>query len=245
MCDPNFFVGLRPDQVPKFTFALTHSDELPDATVPLSSLVAIQNRVNADTVASKVESGWDKPPIIVRRNGFNYIADGHDRLSAAWLKGMDTVPVKMADITFEDNGMKPSGAAKALKVDIKKSDPDKRQVFGWMSVCTKDGEYFFDKQDDMILVEALEPAVYEYVLSSRVGGDMHVEKGVSRLIESMMFTKEKQDALGIDLGQEGWWVGYQVDSPPLWEAIKRGERPEFSIGGAAVSVPYDKWLEGK
>lgn len=245
MHDPNFFVGLRPDQLPKFTFALTHQDELPDATVPLSSLVAIQNRVNADTVASKVEQGWTKPPVIVRKNGFNYIADGHDRLAAAWLKGADTAAVKLVDITVPDNTMRPEGVAKAMRVDIKKSDPDKRQVFGWMSVCTKGGEYFFDKQDDMILVDALEPAVYEYVLSSRVGGDMHVEKGVSRLIESMMFTKEKQDALGIDLGQEGWWVGYQVDSPPLWDAIKRGERPEFSIGGAAVSMPYDKWLKGQ
>ena len=235
MYDPNFFVGLRPDQLPKFTFALTHSDELPDAVVPMASLVAIQNRVNADTVATKVESGWDKPPIIVRRNGFNYIADGHDRLAAAWLKGMDTVPVKLTDITFEDNSMRPEGVAKNLTVDIKKYDADKQQIFGWASVCTKIGEHIIDKQGDIIPVEALEPAVYSYILSSRDGGDMHTTRGVSKCIESMMFTKEKQDSLGIDLQQEGWWVGFLVEDPELWKSIRAGSRPEFSIGGAAVS----------
>jgi hypothetical protein len=33
----------------------------------------------------------------------------------------------------------------------------------------------------------------------------------------------------------GWWTGFKVDSPALWAAHKRGERPEFSIGGKAVS----------
>ena len=57
------------------------------------------------------------------------------------------------------------------------------------------------------------------------------ERGVGRMIESMMFTCEKQDALGICLNMEGWWLGFKVDDPNTWAQIKRGELPEFSIGG--------------
>lgn len=124
-----------------------------------------------------------------------------------------------------------------LPMEVRKLDPEQQLIFGWASVVEKDGVAVIDKQGDIIPVPALEEAAYEFVLYSRQQGDMHVEKGVGRLVESMVFTKEKQQALGIDLGMVGWWTGFHVDSPELWAAHKRGERPEFSIGGAAVSVP--------
>lgn len=68
-------------------------------------------------------------------------------------------------------------------------------------------------------------------------GDMHTEVGKGRLVESFVFTAEKQDILKIDLGLVGWWTGFKVDSPELWAAHKRGERPEFSIGGRAARMP--------
>jgi len=36
---------------------------------------------------------------------------------------------------------------------------------------------------------------------------------------------------------DGWWVGFLVDDDGVWEAHKRGERPEFSIGGRAKREP--------
>ena len=62
---------------------------------------------------------------------------------------------------------------------------------------------------------------------------MHERMGVGRCVESMMFTKQKQDSLGIDLGLIGWWVGFKVDDVGVWKRIKAGELPEFSIGGKA------------
>ena len=117
MVDLQFFSHLRPDQVPKFTWAVTHPDKLSDAKVSLASLVAIQNRVNANTVAEKVETGWKKPPVIVRMNDMNYIADGHDRLTASWLRGDDEVTVKLTDITWADNSMRPSDIVKSTMED--------------------------------------------------------------------------------------------------------------------------------
>lgn len=119
---------------------------------------------------------------------------------------------------------------------ITKADPDQRLIFGWASVVEKDGIAVIDKQGDVIPAEELEKAAYDFVLFSRRQGDMHDRTGVGRMVESMVFTREKQAALGIDLKKVAWWVGFRVDDDGLWAAHKRGERPEFSIGGAAVPV---------
>ena len=140
-----------------------------------------------------------------------------------------------------------TGATWSLPMKFAKADPDQQIVFGFTSVVTKDGQIVVDKQGDMIPVHELEKAVYKYCLDSRAGDDMHMESraNTSRLIESMVFTKEKCDAIGMPLPVvdpatgargEAWWAGYKVDDPNLWAAYKRGERPEFSIGGAAVPV---------
>lgn len=129
------------------------------------------------------------------------------------------------------------GAAKgawSLPLAVKKADPDKRLIFGWASIVTKDGKPIVDKQGDIIPVDELEKAFYDFVLYSRDHGDMHVRKGTGRLVECMVFTKEKQAVLGIDLGFEGAWTGFRVDDDAVWARHKRGELPEFSIGGAAT-----------
>lgn len=139
----------------------------------------------------------------------------------------------------------PSAKLWRLPLDIKKADPDQNLIFGWASVIEKDGIPIIDHQEDVIPVSELENAVYDFVLHSRQQGDMHDRVGVGKLVESMVFTKEKQEALGIDLKQIGWWTGFKVHDEGLWQAHKSGDRPEFSIGGAAVSIDMDddifKW----
>lgn len=127
---------------------------------------------------------------------------------------------------------------KSWQVDfsVKKADPDQQMIFGWASVVTKNGEAIIDKQGHVIPVDELEKAFYEYVLNDRAHGHMHSTIGTGKLIECMVFTKQKQEALGIDLGFEGAWVGYLVEDPRVWAAHKRGELPEFSIGGFAAHV---------
>jgi Putative phage serine protease XkdF len=127
----------------------------------------------------------------------------------------------------------------ALPLKIMKTDAEQQLIFGWASVVEKDGVAVIDKQGDIIPVEELENAAYDFTLYSRDGGDMHDRRGVAKLVESMVFTTEKQKALGIDLKQVGWWVGFKVTDKELWAAHKRGERPEFSIGGAAVPTEVE------
>jgi hypothetical protein len=117
---------------------------------------------------------------------------------------------------------------------IVKADVERRQIFGWAWTSEVDGELVVDSQGDTIEPATLEKAVYNFVTESRVGKEMHSGGIKSRMIESIVFTKEKQAALGIDLGRVAWWVGFQVDDAEVWQKIKDGEYVDFSIGGTAV-----------
>lgn len=124
-------------------------------------------------------------------------------------------------------------------MEIKKIDEDERLVFGWFSVVEKEGKLIKDFQNDYIEPDQLEKAAYSYVLDARIAGDSHIKKGVGRLVESIVFTKDKQDALGIDLGCVGWWGGFYIDDDSVWDKIKKGEYPMFSIGGTGQRVPKE------
>lgn len=128
--------------------------------------------------------------------------------------------------------------------EISKVDTDKRQVFGWASISKKHGaEVVEDLQGDSIDTDELEKAAYNYMLKSRKGGHEH-QKGdegpvhVSDIIESMVITKEKKEALGLPEDMhEGWWVGFKVNDDKVWELAKSGELAGFSIHGSGRRVP--------
>lgn len=124
-----------------------------------------------------------------------------------------------------------------FEAEIHKSDEDKRLVYAWASVVTKDGEPVQDLQGDTVTVEELEKAAHGFMLNSREAGDMHVQTtGVGKVVESVVFSKQLQDALGIDLGQEGWFVTVSVSDDGVWKRIKSGELSMLSIGGKAKRV---------
>ncbi len=233
--DLGFLSRLHGPQVPSFLWALTHRDMLPKARVPLNSLIAIQDRIDPKDVLNDEKNPSSQRPTVVKLHGAHYIADGHDRLSARLDEGKTHAKVRLHDI---DNPSDPEAIKKAswsTPFKIEKVDQDKQQLFGWASVVTKGGRAIIDKQGDIIPVDELENAAHDFVLSSRKQGDMHSRTdGVGRLIESMVFSAEKQKALGIDLGLEGWWVGFQCDCKELWKDIRTGRKLEFSIGGAAI-----------
>lgn len=127
---------------------------------------------------------------------------------------------------------------------ILKSD-DKRLVFGWASISvTVDGEQLVDRQNDMIDPEDLEEAAYDYVLNFRDTGEEHVStlRKKGRLVESCVFTEEKQAAIGIPPGiiPVGWWIGFYIDDDEAWEKIRNGTYQMFSIEGQANRVPVEK-----
>ena len=120
---------------------------------------------------------------------------------------------------------------------VLKSNDEKQFAFGWASIAVKtDGEQVIDLQHDIIDPEELEKAAYRFVEFYREGGEMHERGGAAVLIESMVFTKEKMMFMGIPEGivPEGWWIGFHVTDPDVWEKVKTGEYSMFSIEGKAV-----------
>ena len=126
---------------------------------------------------------------------------------------------------------------KPHKLTVMKSDDYRHLVFGRANVAVRvDGEQIIDWQEDAIDTEDLEKAAYEYVAEFGTAGEMHQRGGIGRVIESIVFTKEKAAALGIpeDALPEGWWIGFKIQDDEVWEKIKNGEYSMFSIEGKAV-----------
>lgn len=125
------------------------------------------------------------------------------------------------------------------KYTICKRDDERMLAFGWASVDIRaDGEVVEDWQGDIIEPDVLENAVYEYVRLYGEGGEMHERGGVAELIESVVFTKPKMEAMGIPEGilPVGWWIGFKVTDPDVWEKVKSGKYSMFSIEGEAERV---------
>jgi hypothetical protein len=165
------------------------------------------------------------------------IADLDDEMRAAILsvREMLAEPAMVAPAP-QPISADPSREKVQLRVKVRKVSPDKRLVFGWLSVSTdKDGNLVVDHEGHTIDPADLEEAVYAFVLDSRKMGELH-EAISGRLVESVIFTQEKLEKMGIPPGLVplGWWVGFYVESDAAWEKIKSGEYRAFSIGGSAT-----------
>ncbi len=110
------------------------------------------------------------------------------------------------------------------------------QVFyAWASVVEKDGVTVSDSEGDGWDAAGMEVAAWNFTAAGGSHGIAHEEiADGSELVASIPFTKDLQEALGIDLGRVGWLVGFRVADPDLWDQIEKGELPMLSIGGSGI-----------
>lgn len=123
---------------------------------------------------------------------------------------------------------------KTQQVELRKMGDDKRLVYAWAYVCETDGKQVVDHSGDVIDEAEMEKMAYEFMESYRDGGERHEKKGVATAVASMPFTKELQDALGIDTGKIGWFIVFKVNDDEVWEKVKTGVYKMMSIGGMAT-----------
>lgn len=117
-------------------------------------------------------------------------------------------------------------------------------VFGYCStVADTEGNLLIDDGRDMIPPYVIEDAAYEYNAKHRQSSVMHVLRGQGELIESVILTAEKRQAMGLEPGPTAWWVGFRVTNPDTLAAIKSGELSEFSVGGWSQKKDHPE-LEG-
>lgn len=123
--------------------------------------------------------------------------------------------------------------------DIAKSSEDEGLVSGWANVAINaDGSVPLDWQGDVIEPSELEKAAINFMLDYRESGEMHRGDSQGTVVESIVFTKEKQQALGIPDGivPMGWFITVKVTNPEVFAKVKEGRYRMFSIQGKAKRV---------
>lgn len=127
-----------------------------------------------------------------------------------------------------------------IACDIIQKNDEQNLVFGWLYVARKaDGEQVVDHSGEIVKIEDLEKASYEFVLESRKGGVMHEKDGETvkvrgRLVECIVFTSQKRMSMGIPEGMvpDGIWAGWKVDDE-TYADVKSGKLKMLSFGGHA------------
>lgn len=123
--------------------------------------------------------------------------------------------------------------------DVTKAKDDECLVSGWANVAVNaDGSLPLDWQDDIIRPETLEKAALNFMLEYRGSGEMHQGESKGIVVESIVFTKEKQAAIGIPEGvvPEGWFITVKVTDKDVFNKVKSGQYKMFSIQGNAKRV---------
>lgn len=123
--------------------------------------------------------------------------------------------------------------------DISKSVEDKMLVSGWANVAVNaNGSIPLDWQGDVIAPEELEKAAIGFMLDYGESGEMHKGDSKGTVVESIVFTKDKQESLGIPEGTvpEGWFITVKVKDNDVFQKVKEGKYKMFSIQGTSKRI---------
>jgi hypothetical protein len=127
---------------------------------------------------------------------------------------------------------------------ISKTDEERQMIFGWAYVThDTEGNVNVDKSGDFIdAVEEIEKSAYDFVLNSRAGDFDHTNLKSAEMVESMVFTPEKIEKMGLPAGSVplGWWIGFHFADKADWEIAKT--KKAFSIHGKGTRKA---WTEDK
>lgn len=120
-----------------------------------------------------------------------------------------------------------------LHVPVAKVSTDKRMVFGWGQVVTKNGSEFYDTDNQSFGKAETFDAWKDFAKGDRVMLEMH--DGESKGTISFIFPAydEILKSLGFEpIDQEGFIVGAEIDDDATLAKFDSGELTGFSIGGA-------------
>lgn len=126
-------------------------------------------------------------------------------------------------------------------VPITKVDKDNRLVYGWALVNKTDNgsglELVIDRQGDIVEDDTLLATAHGYIADQRDAKVVHKGQVVGQVVESLVLTEDIQKALGINLGQTGWFIGMRIDDDATLAEVDAGNLPMFSVGGTGNRIP--------
>jgi hypothetical protein len=168
-------------------------------------------------------------------------SDGNTAYSSHSVDGS----VSVGDLSIDELYLLITEDTSELEAQVIKVDDELGLVFGWSVICCIDDEPYYDLQKDHIPEEDLIEPFMEFMLNSRVQGDMHartedkevVDKG--RVVFCFPMTREVAKAFGIQTRVTGLMIAIKPDTPEILQKFKDGEYTGFSIGGSR-DIRYDE-----
>lgn len=113
-----------------------------------------------------------------------------------------------------------------------------------MVAVKKTGETVVDSHDHWITPDDLEETAYDFMLDfvpqGAASGEEHDDgyEPDGYVVESVVFTEEKLEAMGIEPGTVdlGHWVGLYIPDAEAYERVKSGEKSMLSVEGPAIET---------
>lgn len=126
----------------------------------------------------------------------------------------------------EDTAPSTSKFAEVLKVDESLG-----LVLGWAIVCKKDGQPYFDLQQDYIPEDSMLKAAVDFMQNSRVAKEMHNGESMGTVLFAFPMTEDIAKAFGVETKTTGLMIAMKPDSADMLAKFKDGTLTGFSIGG--------------
>ena len=118
--------------------------------------------------------------------------------------------------------------------EVLKVDDSLGLVLGWAIVCTKNGEPYWDLQDDHIPEDAMLKASADFMQHSRVAKEMHSGAAAGSVVFAFPMTTEIAKAFGVETKTTGLMIAMRPDSDEMLAKFRDGTMTGFSIGGVRL-----------
>lgn len=131
-------------------------------------------------------------------------------------------------------------------LNVCKVDTSKRMVFGWAQICTKNGEDYYDSDnqcfDEEVTLGTIAKSEDEestgwlgFMLKSRTHKAMHDGEPVGDVAFAFPAFDDIMKSLGFEtIEKTGIITGVYVSDDAVLEKFHKGEYTGFSIGGSAI-----------
>lgn len=148
-----------------------------------------------------------------------------------------------------DEGWMANHTEKFFKAKVTSVDKQHGLVFGWAMISKVDGEDYYDLHGDNIEEDEIIKCTLDYMLHSRLAGDMHVRqvkeiKGedgtithveatvpAGKIVYGFPLTTDIAKSFGIETKKTGFLIAMKPDSEEVLGKFASGEYTGFSIGG--------------
>lgn len=117
-----------------------------------------------------------------------------------------------------------------------KADTDLGLIFGYAIVSQKDGEDYYDLQDEHIPEDVMLEAATDFMKGSRIVKIKHQGESVGKVLHSFPVTTDIAKAFGLVTKETGWIIGVQPDDQKDVDKFISGEYTGFSIGGFGTTT---------